>query len=96
MAAVERRYSKAEIARRGAALYDEKVRPLFEPSHNDQFAVIDIETGEFEVDVNELDACHRLRARFPKAQPWLVCIGSRYVRRFGFMPRKARAGFAVS
>ena len=91
MPAVKRRYSKEEIARRGRALYEAKVRPTFEPSHNDQFAVIDIETGEFEVDANELDACHRLRARFPKAQPWLVRIGSRYVCRFGFMPRKARA-----
>lgn len=89
MATVTRRYSKEEFARRGDALYDKLIRPTFEPSHNGQFAAIDIETGEFEVDENEMTAGDRLRARLPKAQTWMCRIGSRYLRRFGFVPRKA-------
>ena len=88
MAAVERRYSKEEFSRRGDALYDQLIRPVFEPSHNGQFAAIDIETGEFEVDESEIVAGNRLRARLPNAQTWMTKIGSRYLRRFGFVPRK--------
>ena len=91
MSSVQPKYPKEEFARRGEALYEEKVRPLFEPSHIGQFAVIDLETGEFEVDANELDACHRLRARLPEAQPWLRRIGYRHARRFGFVPRQVRS-----
>ena len=88
MAAVESRYSKEEFSRRGDALYDQLIRPVFEPSHNGQFAAIDIETGEFEVDDSEIAAGNRLRARLPNAQTWMTKIGSRYLRRFGFVPRK--------
>ena len=90
METVKPRYSKEEFARRGDARYDEHIRPHFEPSHNGQFAAIDIETGEFEVDPNEMEAVHRLRARLPQAQTWMCKIGSRYLRRFGFVPRGVR------
>ena len=88
MPAVERRYSKEEFVKRGDALYEQLIRPVFEPSHNGQFAAIDIETGEFEVDASEIAAGNRLRARLPNAQTWMSRIGSRYLRRFGFVPRK--------
>lgn len=83
MATVKRRYSKEEIARRGDALYESAVRPNLKPEDKDKFVAIDIETGEFELDEDELTACDRLRARLPKAQTWLVRVGSRYVHRFG-------------
>ena len=44
---------------------------------------IDLETEDYEVDVNEIAACDRLEARHPEAQIWMVRIGSRHVRRFG-------------
>ncbi len=90
MPAIERRYSKEEFARRGRALYEKVIRRTFEPTHDGQFAAIDIETGEFEVDVKDLEAVHRLLERLPNAQPWLCRIGSRSLRRFGYVPRKAR------
>ena len=87
---VTRRYSREEFARRGEAFYESRVRPNFESSHQGQLVAIDIETGEFEVDANEIDAGERLRARLPEAQTWLCRIGSRYVRRFGFSPRRVQ------
>ena len=62
MASVQPRCSKEEFARRGDVLYDQHIRPNFEPSHNRQFAAIGIETGEFKVDPDELDAVHRTAA----------------------------------
>jgi hypothetical protein len=45
--------------------------------------LIDIETGNFEVDRDEIAASDRLLARHPDAQIWMRQVGSRYARRFG-------------
>lgn len=83
MTAPQARYSKEEFARRGEELYETTVRPRIEPGDSGKFVAIDIETGEFEVDVDELAASDRLLEKHPNAQIWLVRVGSRYVRRFG-------------
>jgi hypothetical protein len=77
-----------EFARRGDALYESKIRPLVEAGNKGKFVVIDIETGEYEVDEDELKASDRLLERVPNAQVWLVRVGSRYARRFGGRPRQ--------
>ena len=51
---------------------------------------IDLETGDYEVDVSEIAACDRLEARHPEAQIWMVRIGSRHVRRFGGRIKRVR------
>jgi hypothetical protein len=80
------RYSKEEFAQRGDEIYEREVRPLAESSNEGQFVAIDIETGAYEIDADELAASDRLLARIPDAQVWLRRIGSRYVRRFGPRP----------
>lgn len=77
------RYSKEEFAQRGDELYEASVLPRLEAGHEGEFDVIDIETGEFEVDTDELNASDRLLARYPDAQLWMRQIGSRFARRFG-------------
>jgi hypothetical protein len=83
MASTRRRYSKEEFARRGDEIYDAQVRPHLKAEDEGKFAAIDIETGTFAIDEDELEACDKLNARLPDAQIWLVRIGSRYVHRFG-------------
>jgi len=39
----------------------EQVRPNLTPADQDKFVAIDIETGEFELDMNEMKAADRLR-----------------------------------
>lgn len=68
MAATERRYSKEGFARRGDALVESKVRPNLTTADEDKFVAIDIETGEYELDKNEMRATDRLRKRVPNAQ----------------------------
>jgi hypothetical protein len=77
------RYSKEEFERRGDAIYDRDIRPQLKPEDDGKLVAIDIETGAFEIDTTELGACHKLRARVPDAQIWLVRVGSRYLHRFG-------------
>src|SRR5436189_2947477 len=79
----KRRYSKEEFARRGEALVESKVRPNLTAADEDKFVAIDIETGEYELDKNEMKAADRLRKRLPDSQIWLVHVTSGYLHRFG-------------
>jgi hypothetical protein len=78
-----RRYSKGEVAKRGDAIYEEKVRPKLKKTDRGKFAAIDIETGAYEIAADPLKACDRLEARVPEPQTWLVRIGSKYLFSFG-------------
>ena len=88
MAFTKRRYSKDEFARRGDAIYENDVRPQVKSDDEGKFAAIDIESGMYEMDVDELEAGKKLRARVPDAQIWMVRIGSRSVHRFGGRERR--------
>jgi len=88
MALTNRRYSKEEFARRGDAIYETEVQPKLTTGDEGKFAAIDIETGSYETDADDLETCDRLRARLPEAQIWMVRIGSRSVHRFGGRDRR--------
>lgn len=77
------RYSKEEFARRGDEIYRRDIRAQVEPEHQGKIVAIDVETGLWELDSDEMAASHRLTTRLPDAQIWIVRVGSRYVRRFG-------------
>ncbi len=81
------RYGREEHARRGDALYDRDIRPRIGQADVGKYVAIDVETGAYEVDANELVASDRLLARVPDAQTWLRRVGSRYARRIGPRPR---------
>ena len=88
MASTQRRYSKEEFARRGDAIYENDVRPRLKPEDDGKFVAIDIESGMYEIDEDELEAGDKLRGRAPDAQIWIVRVGSPYVHRFGGRPRR--------
>jgi len=75
--------TKDEVARRGDDLYEREVRPHLKAEDEGKFVVIDIESGAYEIDSDELTASDRLLASHPDAQVWLRRVGSDYVRRFG-------------
>ena len=83
MAATTRRYSKEEFARRGDALVESTVRPNLKAADKDKFVAIDIETGEYELDKDEMKAADRLRKRIPDSQIWLVHATLGYLHRLG-------------
>ena len=88
MAATERRYSKEVFARRGDANYEKEVRPQLRAADDGKFAAIDIESGEFAIDADELKAGNKLRKRIPEAQIWMVRVGYRSVHRIGGRVRR--------
>jgi hypothetical protein len=78
------RYPKEEFARRGDEIYNRDIRPLVETDQNKgKLVLIDIETGAWEMDADEMTASRRMDARLPDAQVWMVRVGYPYVRRFG-------------
>jgi hypothetical protein len=62
MASTQRRYSKEEFARRGDAIYENDIRPHLKAEDEGKFVAIDIETGMYEIGMDELEACDQLRA----------------------------------
>ena len=62
-----RKYPKEEFARRGDALY-EKLVPTFGPSDQGKFVLIDIESGDYEIDADEIAASDRLASSGPLAR----------------------------
>lgn len=83
------RVGREEVARRGDEIYDKSISPFLRAEDAGRYAVIDISTGEYEIDGNEMAASDRLLARRPNAEVWLRQIGSRYARRFGKRPGAA-------
>ena len=85
------RYSKEEFARRGDAIYERDIRPHVEAGNTGKFVAIDLNTGAYEIDADELVASDRLCVRHPDAQVWLTRVGSRYARRFGARTQRSVA-----
>ncbi|HSK81656.1 MAG TPA: hypothetical protein VLQ45_34695 [Thermoanaerobaculia bacterium] len=76
-------YTDEEIARRGDEIYDRDLSPHLKKEDEGKFVLIDIESGDCEVDADMLAASDRLRARRPDAEVWIRRIGYRYVYRIG-------------
>ena len=77
------RFTKEEHARLGTEIYEQRIRPQVESGNQGRIVAIDVETGEFEIADQTLEAADRLLARCPDAQIWFVRIGHQGVHRFG-------------
>ena len=74
---------REEVAKRGDEIYEREVLPRLGPDDEGKFVLIDIATGDYELDWDEIAASDRLLARHPDAQVWMRQAGARYARRFG-------------
>jgi hypothetical protein len=65
-----------KIARRGQDLYNRSIRTQVETRDNvGKIIAIDLDTGNYEIDDNLLEAIDRLQAQFPDAIVWAERIG---------------------
>jgi hypothetical protein len=81
------RYSADEIAARGRDIYDRRLRERLEPGNNGKFLVIDVETGEYEMDEDDLAASLNAARKRPG--------GARYGMRIGY-PTSGTIGNALA
>ena len=81
------RPSAREITELGQQIYESRIRSLVEPEHIGKYLVIDIETGEYEIDADHLAASNRAAAKRPNALLFAMRIGHRAGGRIGAHPR---------
>lgn len=80
--------SRTEIVRRGEEIYERDLRSRLEPASNGQFLVLDIDTGEYELDSDETLALRRAMTKHPD--------GIRFIKRVGFSAaHRLGGGFVV-
>ena len=78
------RIPEEEIDRRGQELYEGNIRPRVETTENiGRQIVIDVETGDYEIDEDGLAASYRLLARHPGAPLYGARIGYNAVYTLG-------------
>lgn len=86
MATVQPRHAREELERLGEAIYRQQIEPQTQPEDQGKFVLIDVDSGDYEIDRDELAAEKRLQFRHGDAQVWMVRIGSRYARHIGPRP----------
>jgi hypothetical protein len=75
--------SAEEVVRRGRAIYENKLRSELEPGNKGKLLVINVETGEYEMDADDVAAGERAKSRFPHAPLFTMRIGYRAAYRLG-------------
>jgi hypothetical protein len=73
----------SKTAERGAWLYEQQLRALLEPAHNGKYIVIDVESGEYELDEDHLAASDRAAAKHPGAPLYATRVGTGSLGRIG-------------
>ncbi|MYE53879.1 MAG: hypothetical protein F4X34_01610 [Chloroflexi bacterium] len=71
----ERASSPHDVESRGEAIYRERIRHLVDPHEKGKFVVIDVYSGDYEIDERDADASVRLLNRHPDALTWAVRVG---------------------
>ena len=76
-------FPRRSVASRGKAIYQKKILPLVYPQETGKIVVIDISSGDYEIDADDAQALVRLLARRPHARTWTERIGYRAVDSIG-------------
>ena len=77
------RLTSDEIVRRGQLLYEQQIRVAVEADHHGKYLVLNVETGEYEMDANEMAAWRRAEAKAPDGAFFLLRVGFRAAFRLG-------------
>ncbi len=62
---VRTKYSSEEIQQRAEEIYRREIRPKLTPQDKGKFLVVDVESGDYEMDEADLTAAEILKARRP-------------------------------
>jgi hypothetical protein len=75
MAATKSSRSPQELSQLGPQVFGRSVAHRLQPNDDGKFVALDVESGEFELDVDDYTAVAKLRARLPRADIWLARVG---------------------
>jgi hypothetical protein len=81
----DRYQNPEEVVRRGEEIYQKDLRAVVEPEHIGKFLALDVETGDYEIDLSEIAVIDRANARRPDGARTrcLLRIGSRATHQIG-------------
>lgn len=74
-------FTKEEVAARAKALYEQKIRAQVEPGNTGKYLVIDIETGEYLMDEDEIALMKRAALKYSPYSLYGLRIGQRTMGR---------------
>jgi predicted transcriptional regulator of viral defense system len=77
------KYSKEEIAARAGEIYERDLRSRLKPGNRGKYLVIDIETGEYEVDTDDYAAISRALGKHADPALFTMRIGYPAATRLG-------------
>ncbi|MYC96156.1 MAG: hypothetical protein F4X14_14430 [Caldilineaceae bacterium SB0661_bin_32] len=77
------KYTPEEVASKGDTIYRQRLQGIVEPEYNGSFMVIDIETGAYEIDTDDVQATKRLLTSYPDAVIYGLRIGFPTAYRIG-------------
>ena len=77
------RYTAEEIAARAKALYEKDIRAKVEADNKGKYLVIDIETGDYEIDRDHFAASKRAVEKHPDGARFAMRIGYRTLGHIG-------------
>jgi hypothetical protein len=83
-------HANTDIAERGQGLYEREILARLNASAHGKFLVLDIESGEYEVDRDELAAFKRVRSRCPEGRFYFLRVGFSAAYHFGGATRATR------
>ena len=75
--------SGAEIVARGRKLYEDLIRGKVEAGNRGKYLAINVDTGEYEMDADDVAASMRAKSRFPSAPLYSMRIGYPTAYRLG-------------
>jgi hypothetical protein len=68
---------------RGTEIYDRSLREVLEAAHKGEYVVVNVDTGEYEVDPDYLTVAKRAAARWPQVVCYATRVGSQTIGRIG-------------
>jgi len=83
------KYTPDEICRRGEEIYQQHIRPNVESQHKGKLLLVDIESGDYEIDEDDAEATERLLSRKPNAVLYGLRVGYPSAYRIGAVLRES-------
>ena len=66
-----------EIVRKARKIYEGQLRSVLEPEHIGKFLIIDVKSGDYEVDTNDIAASKRAHIKHPDGEFFGMRVGYR-------------------
>jgi hypothetical protein len=78
----------SEVSRKGWEIYVNEIRPKVIENHRGEFLVVDVDSGEYEMDANASTAAVRMAARHPEGRRFMVRVGYKAAYSVGAVPQQ--------